>query len=45
MLETFGNFWKVSWKLPETSKQFARDGNFQSLTAWIKNTQVVFWIK
>ena len=30
LLETSGNFWKVSWKLPETSKQCAGGGNFQT---------------
>ena len=33
LFETSGNFWKISWKFPETSKPFAGDGNFQSLVA------------
>ena len=28
MRETSGNFWKVSWKFPETSELLARHGNF-----------------
>jgi len=32
-LETSGNIWKVSWKLPETSEQIAGNGNFQPVTA------------
>ena len=33
LLETSGNLSKLSWKFPETSKQFAEDGNFQPLVS------------